>query len=68
MKNFFNKLIIISLGLFVMLPGLVLAQEEITNPSNDGSDPFGFGAQLDNVAGPYSPQTSKPLEEKIVKL
>lgn len=35
------------------------------NPSSDGSDPFGFGQKLDNIAGPYSPQTTVPLEQRI---
>lgn len=65
MKNFFNKLAITLLGFLVIIPIFVSAQINGTNPPNDGSDPFGFGTQLDEVAAPYNPETTVPLEQRI---
>lgn len=56
-----KKFIIINLLLCSQLPGLVLAQ----TGTSDGSDPFGFGDKLDNVAGAYSTQPDVPLEQRI---
>lgn len=49
----------------LMLPIVVLAQGNTIDLPAEGTDAFGFGKKLDNVAGPYSPSTTKPLEERI---
>ena len=55
------SLVIVSL----MLPVAVFAQTNTINPPTDGSDPFGFGNKLDNIAAPYSPSTTVPLEQRV---
>ncbi len=65
---FFRKTILPLLVVSLLFSPLVIyAQGTITpvDPPSDGSDPWGFGAKLDNVAGPYSPQTAVPLEDRI---
>jgi hypothetical protein len=57
--------IVISLGIVGLMLPTVFAQTGTINPPTDGSDPFGFGAQLDNVAAPYSPATTVPLEQRV---
>lgn len=63
----FIKKILSSIIIFVgiTVPFLSNAQDPIINPPSDGSDPYGFGQRLDNVAGNFKPQQSVPLEERI---
>ncbi len=57
---------LVSLGIVsLMLPVAVFAQTNTINPPTDGSDPFGFGNKLDNIAAPYSPSTTVPLEQRV---
>ena len=67
MKKYTTLFIILALVLSVLLPGVSLAQPVTPpiNPSSDGTDPFGFGDQLDNIAAPYDPQNDVPLEQRI---
>jgi len=60
-----KKLLITLLIIVSQVPLLVSAQVTGVNPPNDGSDPFGFNGQLEEVAGPYSTQADVPLEERI---
>lgn len=53
---------VVMMGIFFS-PVMILAQDE--NPKADSSDPFGFGAKLEKIAAPYSPQSDKPLEQRV---
>lgn len=67
----YRKTILSVLVLFFCLSPMVILAQGVTNsvnPPSDDSDPWGFGAKLDNVAGAYSPQTTVPLEERIGSL
>lgn len=63
-KLLLQKLVSLAI-ISLMLPIVVLAQGNTIDPPTEGSDPYGFGQQLDNVAAPYSPTTTVPLEERI---
>lgn len=65
MKNFYRQLLSSFFIISIVVPSIAFAQTNTINPPTDGSDPFGFGAQLDNVAAPYSPQTTVPLEQRV---
>ncbi|QQS60423.1 hypothetical protein IPN41_00340 [Candidatus Falkowbacteria bacterium] len=49
----------------LMLPIVALAQGNTIDPPVEGSDPFGFGQKLDDIAAPYSPTTTVPLEQRV---
>lgn len=61
-KKIFSTILIFAI---IGLPLFSKAQVTIVNPPSDGSDPYGFGQRLDNVAGNFKPQESVPLEERI---